>query len=54
MKIKIFDTFTGLAGFSLALESAIGKDNIEHIGFSEIEETPLKVLKQRYPKVKNY
>lgn len=54
MKIKILDTFTGVGGFSLALENAIWKENVEHIWFSEIDETPLRVLKNRYPEIKNF
>ena len=53
-KIKILDTFTGVAGFSLALEQELGRENVEHIGFSEIEKDAEKILKVRYPEVKNY
>lgn len=50
-KIKILDTFAGIWGFSLALEQSIGKENIEHIGFSEIDKFAKIVYKEHFENV---
>lgn len=52
-KIKILDTFAGVGGFSLALEKAIGKENIEHIGFSEIDKFAKQVYMSHFPESKD-
>ena len=48
-KIKILDAFAWIGGFSLALEQSIGKENVEHIGFSEIDKFAKAVYKKHFP-----
>jgi len=50
MSLKAFDMFSGVGGFTLALD----KCGIETIGFSEIDKYASAVLKYNYPNVKNY
>lgn len=47
--IKLLDTFAGVGGFHLALEQSIWKENIECIGFSEIDKFATQVYKERFP-----
>lgn len=51
MIIKVLDTFAGVGGFSLALEKAIWKENIEHIWFSEIDKFAKEVYKNHFQEV---
>lgn len=48
--MKHFDLFSGYGGFSIACE----RNNIETIGFSEIDKYASAVLKQHWPNIKNY
>jgi len=48
-KIKVLDTFSGVGGFSLALEKSIGKENIERIWFSEIDKFSKEVYLNHFP-----
>ena len=50
--IKVFDMFSGYGGAEFALKKA----NIEHecIGFSEIDETAIKIFKENHGNIKNY
>lgn len=52
-KIKVFDTFSGVGGFSLSLKQALG-DDVEIVGFSENDKWCNAVLKYHYPNIKNY
>lgn len=54
MQVIHLDTFTGVAGFTIALKNAIGEENVKTIWFSEIDETPKKILKSRFENVKNF
>jgi len=53
MKVRVFDVFTGIAGFSLGLDRALG-DNIVHVGFGDIKQSAIDVCRYRYPDVVNY
>jgi len=53
-KIKYFDLFAGVGGFSLGIKKANTDYNFECVGFSEIDKFCSQVLKHRFPKVKNY
>ena len=50
-KLKVFDAFSGLGGFTLGLETTGG---FETVAFCEIEEFPRKVLKKHWPDVPIY
>jgi len=53
-KLRVFDLFTGIAGFSLGIDRALGAENVEHIGFGDIKQSAIDVCRYRYPHVKNY
>ena len=50
-KLKHLDLFSGIGGFSLALEATGG---FETVAFCDIEEFPRKVLQKHWPHVKQY
>jgi len=49
MWIKLLDTFAWVGGFHLALEQSIWKENVECIGFSEIDKFAKQVYSERFP-----
>ena len=51
--IKHLDCFAGAWWFSLALEQAVWKENIEHIWFSEIDKFAIQTYQKNFPWVKN-
>jgi len=53
-KLKVFDLFTGVAGFSLGIIRALGKENVEIVGFGEIEKDPIAINKYNFREVINY
>jgi len=53
-KIRYLDCFAGVWGFALALEQSIGKDNIEHLWYSEIDKFASIVYENHFPWTKNY
>jgi len=53
-KLRIFDLFTGIAGFSLGIIRALGKENVEIVGFGEIEKDPIAINKFNFKEIKNY
>lgn len=54
MEVIHLDTFTGVAGFTIALKNVVGENKVKTIWFSEIDETPNKILKSRFENVKNF
>lgn len=58
IKINHLDLFSGLGGFSIAVEQAIklSSKKIEYkcLGFSEIKKHAIKALKENFPEVNNY
>lgn len=52
--IKLFDTFAWIWGFHLALEKAIWKENIELIGFSEIDKFAKQTYLKNFPGSKDF
>lgn len=54
MKIKNFDAFAWIWWFSLALQEAIGKENIETIWFSEIDKFAIQTYQKNFPWVPNF
>ena len=49
--IKVLDLFSGIGGFALAVQNVFGKDNVEFVGFCEIEKYAQKVLAKNFPQV---
>ena len=47
--IRLLDTFAWVGGFHLALEQSIWKENIECIGYSEIDKFAKQVYNERFP-----
>lgn len=52
--IKHFDTFAGAWWFSLALQEAIWKENIETIWYSEIDKFAIQTYEKNFPWVPNF
>ena len=48
MKINHLDLFSGVGGFSLALQKTIGEENIGWVGFSDIDKYANQVFKRRF------
>lgn len=53
MKLTHIDLFSGIGGFSLALDNVYGKENVEHI-FCDNEPFAQEVLKKHWPTSKIY
>ena len=53
-KIKLFDTFSWVGWFHLALQQSIGAENIECIWHSEIDKYANIVYEQHFPESKNW
>ena len=53
-KIKVLSLFSGILGFELGIEQAIGKNNVEFIGRSEIDKYAEQIARKHKPNVKNY
>ena len=51
--IRLLDTFAWVGGFHLALEQSIWKENIECIGYSEIDKFAKQVYNERFPWTKD-
>ena len=51
--IKLLDTFSGVWWFHLALERAIWKENVQCIGYSEIDKFAKQVYNERFPNTKD-
>tara|TARA_X000001388_G_scaffold30456_3_gene21671 strand:+ start:145 stop:1293 length:1149 start_codon:yes stop_codon:yes gene_type:complete len=49
--IKVLDLFSGIGGFALAVQNVFGEDNVEFVGFCEIEKYAQKVLAKNFPQV---
>ena len=52
VKINHLDLFSGVGGFSLALQQSIGDKNIGYIGYSDIDKYANQVFKRRFPNAK--
>jgi DNA (cytosine-5)-methyltransferase 1 len=52
--MKIFSTFSWIGGFELGILQAIWKENVEIIGYAEIDKFSSAVLAYRFRWVKNY
>lgn len=53
-KVKLFDTFSWIWWFHLALEQAIWKENIELVGFSEIDKFAIQTYLKNFPGSHNF
>lgn len=53
-KVRLFDTFSGIGGFHLALEQSFWKENIELVGFSEIDKYAIQTYLKNFPGSKNF
>jgi DNA (cytosine-5)-methyltransferase 1 len=47
--IKILSLFSGIGGFELGIEQALGKKNYEVVGFSEIDKYATQIYKKHFP-----
>ena len=54
VKIKYFSMFSGIGGFELGIENALGKENCNCVGYSEIKEEAIIIYKKHFPGHKNY
>lgn len=52
--MKVFSVFTWIGGFELGILQAFWKENVEIVGYSEIDKFSSAVLAHRFPGVKNY
>jgi DNA (cytosine-5)-methyltransferase 1 len=52
-RLKILSTFTGIGGFELGIEKALGKDNVDFVGFSEILPSAIAVYRYHWPEHTN-
>ena len=52
--MKVFSTFSGIGGFELGIIKALGKENVNIIGYCEIDKFSSAVLAHRFPGVRNY
>ena len=48
-KINHLDLFSGVGGFSLALQRVVGEENIGYVGYSDIDKYANQVFKRRFP-----
>jgi DNA (cytosine-5)-methyltransferase 1 len=53
-KIKMLSLFSGYGGFELGAIQAIGAENIEVVGFSEIDKYAIQIYQKHFPTHKNY
>lgn len=53
-KLKVFDLFTGIAGFTLGIIRALGKENVGIVGFGDNEKDPIAINKYNFKEVTNY
>jgi DNA (cytosine-5)-methyltransferase 1 len=53
-KFKVFSAFTGIGGFDLGIINALGKDNVEIIGTSEVDKYAIKIYEKHFPDRTNY
>ena len=51
--MKIFSMFSGIGGFELGIQQALGKDNVEFIGYSEIDKYAISIYEKHFNH-KNY
>lgn len=52
--LKVASLFTGVGGFEIGIEAALGKENIEHVAFAEYDKFASQVLAHRFPGVLNF
>lgn len=52
--MKVFSLFSGIGGFELGIIQAFGEENVELIGYAEVDKFSCAVLAHRFPHVKNY
>jgi site-specific DNA-cytosine methylase len=51
--MKIFSTFTGIGGFEIGItDAAVGRCNVEFIGYSEIDKYAIQVYEKQFKGVK--
>jgi DNA (cytosine-5)-methyltransferase 1 len=52
--LKVFSLFTGIGGFELGITQALGTDNVEFVGYSEIDKYAIKIYASNYPTHHNF
>lgn len=53
-KLKIFSAFTGIGGFDLGIMRALGEENVEIIGISEVDKYAIKIYEKHFTDRTNY
>lgn len=53
-QIRVFSTFTGIGGFEKGIIDALGEENVNFVGYSEILPSAIAVYKYHYPTHHNY
>jgi len=51
--MKVFSTFSGIGGFELGIIKALGEENVDIIGYSELDKFSSAVLAYRFPSIPN-
>lgn len=52
---KVFSTFTGIGGFEIGIhDAAVGRLNVEFVGYSEIDKYAISVYERHFKGVENY
>lgn len=54
--MKVFSTFTGIGGFELGIDAAAARagQQVEYVGYSEIDKNAISVYERHFKGVKNY
>ena len=53
--MRVFSTFTGIGGFEVGIHNAaVGRRNVELVGYSEIDKYAVQVFEKHFKGVKNY
>lgn len=55
MSLRVFSTFSGIGGFEVGISNAaVGRSNVEVIGYSEIDKPATSVYEKHFKGVRNY
>lgn len=54
MTIKYFSMFSGIGGFEVGMNNSKYKDELECVGFSEVNESAISIYSRHFPTHRNY